>query len=596
MICLPKKETVDLALDNSKGLPPWRPITIQCALASRLQLVIKRAIASSYFYLRPGAFNLVGFAYGKVDGVATRGGKLKVKLVPSGRWVEEQMETTELTHDELKPRAVTEEEALDGVGTFVGSAICTSRVRPGGARLWDYGLVVGYKWWSSERQGWLDVNFGGTADSIQYSPESTQDVAVEIYALQPCGRRSTNLVMAVEAKQKHSTVYNRFNGINQTAVRDSKVLLAEVGGEEIGESKTVPLLDIASFNVSEMPVRHILDYVFYKEGNRTHPTGVRFGETIFDTGADARENDQPDIAREAEVMLSDGLSDSEDDDDVSPGATRSARPSRQPPTKRRRTTDTGFAAETRGATNLAGTSRLEHDVEHLISLREHHIYWRKFGFFPHPAVLRALFGWDFGTRGLSILHFSRVTEQEKRARVRGNDMSNFSRKNALPTSPAPADFSVLSGAVEVLCAVTQQLYKPVVHDTLVAASRFLSELRVSELPTSPEALTELAAWVDDRLELFRLLISEENWLELGQIKDQFCASHESFVRVNQVILRQDVIAATKAANATSNRNNRQNRGDRHSESDKRVFIPKEIRQALPKQGNKEPCLRFLSAQ
>ncbi|EGZ13068.1 hypothetical protein PHYSODRAFT_392077, partial [Phytophthora sojae] len=117
------------------------------------------------------------------------------------------------------------------------------------------------------------------------------------------------------------------------------------------------------------------------------------------------------------------------------------------------------------------------------------IHWRKFEFFPHPAVLRALFGWDFGTRGLSILHFGRVTEQEKRKRVR-----------TLPPAQSPADFTTLVGSVDVLCAITQLLYKPVVHETLNAASDFLSELRVSELVSSQQALDEIAAWVDDQLE------------------------------------------------------------------------------------------------
>ncbi|KAL3665200.1 hypothetical protein V7S43_009828 [Phytophthora oleae] len=224
------------------------------------------------------------------------------------------------------------------------------------------------------------------------------------------------------------------------------------------------------------------------------------------------------------------------------------------------------------------------------------IYWRKFGFFPHPAVLRALFGWDFGTRGLSILHFVRVTEHEKRTRVRGNDMSNFSRKNVLPTMPTPADFPEICGAVDVLCAVTQQLNKPVVHDTLMAASRFLAELRVTDLPTSPEALTKLATWVDDRLELFRVLISEESWVGISQIKDQFSASHESFIHVHQLILQQDVIAAAKAACATSNQQSNQSRGGRGHGSKKRITIPAEVRQALPMQSKKEICVRFLSAQ
>ncbi|OWY99452.1 hypothetical protein PHMEG_00029541, partial [Phytophthora megakarya] len=214
----------------------------------------------------------------------------------------------------------------------------------------------------------------------------------------------------------------------------------------------------------------------------------------------------------------------------------------------------------------------------------------------HPAVLRALFGWDFGTRGLSILHFVRVTEQEKRVRVRCNDMSNFSRKNTLPATISQVNFSEICGAIDILCTVTQQLYKPVVHDTFLAAFRFFCELRVTDLPTSAEALTELVAWVDDRLELFRVFISEDNWLGLGQIKDQFSVSHESFIRVHQLILRQDVIAAATAAGATSYRQISQSRGNRGHEARKRISIPAEVRQALPKQGKKEICVRFLSAQ
>ncbi|OWY92479.1 PLAC8 motif-containing proteins Hypothetical protein [Phytophthora megakarya] len=33
--------------------------------------------------------------------------------------------------------------------------------------------------------------------------------------------------------------------------------------------------------VSLVPVRHILDYVYYKEGYRPHPSGKKFGDTIF---------------------------------------------------------------------------------------------------------------------------------------------------------------------------------------------------------------------------------------------------------------------------------------------------------------------------
>ncbi|KAG7379784.1 hypothetical protein PHYPSEUDO_008126 [Phytophthora pseudosyringae] len=125
---------------------------------------------TSYFYLRPGAFSVVDFTYGKVEGVSTRGGKVNVKLVQSGRWTEEDAQSVDLTEDELAPREVTQEEALDGAGTCVGSVICTARLRPGGARVWDYGLVVGYKWCADQSHGQLDVNFSGADMSVVYTP------------------------------------------------------------------------------------------------------------------------------------------------------------------------------------------------------------------------------------------------------------------------------------------------------------------------------------------------------------------------------------------------------------------------------------------
>ncbi|KAE9240121.1 hypothetical protein PF004_g7640 [Phytophthora fragariae] len=123
---------------------------------------------------------MVGFAYGKAEGPVTRGGNAKVKLVHSGRWVEEEAESVELAFDELSPRSVSAEEALDGAGTFVGGVICTSRVGAGGTRVWEYGLVVGYRWEKNLKQGWLDVNVRGSVVSVVYSASCTQDIAVEV--------------------------------------------------------------------------------------------------------------------------------------------------------------------------------------------------------------------------------------------------------------------------------------------------------------------------------------------------------------------------------------------------------------------------------
>ncbi|KAE9340829.1 hypothetical protein PF008_g10936 [Phytophthora fragariae] len=126
--------------------------------------------------------------------------------------------------------------------------------------------------------------------------------------------------MFEEVKQMHEHVYKLFNGVDGTAVRDAKVLLSDMGGRLIDESDILPLLDITSFEVVEASIEHILDYVYYKEGGRSHPSGKKFGDTIFAVADDQTGPDAGSGSRGTEVVLSDGLSDSGDDDNA-PSAT-----------------------------------------------------------------------------------------------------------------------------------------------------------------------------------------------------------------------------------------------------------------------------------
>ncbi|EGZ11848.1 hypothetical protein PHYSODRAFT_516942 [Phytophthora sojae] len=290
-------------------------------------------MAPSYFYLRPGVFNLVGFSYGKVDGTLAREAKVKVKLVQSGRWSEEPPQAVELPQEELAPRVVSVAEAENGVGTFVGGVICTSRVRSGTARVWDYGLVIGYSWEPELQHGLLDVNFRGAETSLKFVSDTTQDVAVEIYALQPCAGQSTSFVMAREMRQIHDKVYNKFNGIDQPAIRDATQLLEGVRSDELDEAQILPLLDIGNFAIAEVSVQHILDYVYYKDGGRPHPSEAIFGDTIFDKPIAQQE---PRTLAATEVVLSDGLSDSDDDAADPPTAHSGVSSTQQRETKRRR--------------------------------------------------------------------------------------------------------------------------------------------------------------------------------------------------------------------------------------------------------------------
>ncbi|KAG6951370.1 hypothetical protein JG688_00013764 [Phytophthora aleatoria] len=68
------------------------------------------------------------------------------------------------------------------------------------------------------------------------------------------------------------------------------------------------------------------------------------------------------------------------------------------------------------------------------------------------------------------------------------------------------------------------------------------------------------------------------------IETHFKTSHESFVGVHHLILRQDLAASLKSNKGSASRSDSSACGKRGLESDKRghrVFIPNEIRKPLP---------------
>ncbi|KAI9984613.1 hypothetical protein PInf_005973 [Phytophthora infestans] len=86
-----------------------------------------------------------------------------------------------------------------------------------------------------------------------------------------------------------------------------------------------------------------------------------------------------------------------------------------------------------------------------------------------------------------------------------------------------------------------------------AAVIFLAELRTSDFQAIVTAVAEIVALDDDR-ELFRVHVFNKNGESVRIIKSQFSVVHESDVRVNQLIMRQELrVASGKAAHTTINR-------------------------------------------
>eukprot|EP00644_Phytophthora_capsici_P011692 jgi/Phyca11/123277/e_gw1.50.286.1 len=160
---------------------------------------------ANFYYLNPGAFEVVGYAYGRAEGPPSRRGKVTVSLVRSGRWATQEEQQVEMS----------------------------------------------------------------LADIIDRESDSFQDIPVEIYALRPCAQRGASAIMPGELKRIHQEMYQKFNGIDQAAVRDVNELTTDARTSGVDEATVLPIFDVSSSELSHVTVKQILDHVYYKDGKRT---------------------------------------------------------------------------------------------------------------------------------------------------------------------------------------------------------------------------------------------------------------------------------------------------------------------------------------
>ncbi|KAF1778042.1 hypothetical protein GQ600_18403 [Phytophthora cactorum] len=95
--------------------------------------------ATLYALLTPATLDTASYVYVKTPSEVQQG-RYNVEHVASGRWSDLGLHDTARSRE---LRVVSEEEAISGIGTYVGSALCVARVSHGQLKVWDYDMVVG---------------------------------------------------------------------------------------------------------------------------------------------------------------------------------------------------------------------------------------------------------------------------------------------------------------------------------------------------------------------------------------------------------------------------------------------------------------------
>ncbi|ETO66221.1 hypothetical protein F444_16534, partial [Phytophthora nicotianae P1976] len=244
-----------------------------------------RIAASTVFaFFKPNALATNGYAYGSAVLPPSVQVDVSVTRISSGRWASLDAFECDRSSDEVKQRAVSKEEALSGIVTYVGSCVCVAKVYPRSPKAWEYGIVTGYTWVQDRLAGELFVCFGDESDSVPFNLNELQDLAVRSYALRPCHRAPVADVMGPEMRQRHLVALNNFTGSG-------------------------------SRKVEFVSIKYALDFSYYNDGKRRAPATVRLGDTIFDEPA-AITSGRDETAQSAEDprVLAGQLSDSDESD------------------------------------------------------------------------------------------------------------------------------------------------------------------------------------------------------------------------------------------------------------------------------------------
>ncbi|KAE9097804.1 hypothetical protein PF010_g15812 [Phytophthora fragariae] len=234
-----------------------------------------------HVFVKQGLLDSLGFVYGKAKVRTGRSLNVRVRRIASGRWEALPAFSASLPRAPLQHRIVSEQEALSGIGTFE-SCVCVPHVGDHSTRTWSYGVVVGYEWKTEAPSSLLHVDFGDKTDAVLFDSSVLQDIAMATYALRPCNSRLVADVMPGEMREIKKVAYDTFMGVNGMATRDSTRIRGSVQAGPLDETQRVPLYEFTAGRVVLLQIQHILDFGFYQDGNRSVPSGMHLGSTIFD--------------------------------------------------------------------------------------------------------------------------------------------------------------------------------------------------------------------------------------------------------------------------------------------------------------------------
>lgn len=218
----------------------------------------------------------------------------------------------------------------------------------------------------------------------------------------------------------------------------------------------------------------------------------------------------------------------------------------------------------------------------------------KFRFRVYPGVLVRAYDFQFGSRGLSVLHFKPLGYKEgllaqKNATV---SMTDFSAAATILPPPPVTSWAELASAVAGLVQYCQFCCDDTTQNLVKTLQSFVIEAEQWRLWTVKD-LPLLVLWINSILEKYRTAVIADGYagdLARTAVAEEFSVFNPHL----QALLIADRVSPDTASTCSA-----RDRPSRGSQVDQRVVkserrVPPDVLAVLPRQNGKELCLRHLS--
>ncbi|RLN51269.1 hypothetical protein BBJ28_00023443 [Nothophytophthora sp. Chile5] len=562
----------------------------------------------------PQVPSLSEFHYVRV--VSVDGSKAHVVLIDPDEADEDFSDAIDTTV--LRRRQVDESESDMWPGTFVGHPIAFIQQDGPAIDQWAFGLVTGYSMTAGRPR--LHVRHANTGCKVDLrQPPNVIKVDWLNYALQTAATTNSAVMNAEEFLDKLNEVYAQCSKLRSGLPPIVKASLTI----EFDPTDLVPVIRPDTLAILSVPRQHILDYATKNKGKRgaslfAPPAPVSTSSkkrhvTPTDTRPLVRAKTLSSVAGDDSDGILSPLAASgfESDDTDVRDVLRQNRPLNArsaPPASRELANDA--CDDIRGGIRVRSStayrpSTLEHRIHNEIGhadnqgkepqcVLESVQQARGTRFRATPPVLRGLYDFSFGVRGLSVMHLRRLTSAMIMDSAASSvNMIDFSRNNGIhPVTETPT-YAHLVDAMGNLRLFARQFYNDATVSVLEAATAFIESFADTG-PPDRDTCRLLVFWIDSKLGKFRSLVVADGLAVALGVKTEFSRQDAHLAELLYGLQEQKIatlVAQAEVKTAVAAQAHQRAREQRQTKSSN---IPQSVLSSLPKQGSRTLCMKHLS--